>query len=134
MSPRSKRSRLVSLFPVKRHLEYSKIFKAKNSLVEKKAENEMVLSEFKFMENSASVFKLVGPILAKLDVKEAQMNVEKRIEFIGKEILRMETLETDFQSKVTEKKQNIMRLQEDYKRIVAVIQQAAQQQQQQTAQ
>jgi prefoldin beta subunit len=73
--------------------EYTKVFKAKQSLVEKKSENEMVFQEFQLMGADASVYKLVGPVLAKQDVPEAKGNVEKRIEFITKEIERMDHLE-----------------------------------------
>ena len=48
------------------------------------------------MSDDASVFKLVGPVLAKQDVVEAKGNVQKRIEYIGKEIDRMDKLEADF--------------------------------------
>jgi len=65
-------------------------------LVEKKSENELVLQEFKLMSVDASVYKLVGPVLAKQDVAESRTNVEKRIEFITKEIERMDKLEGDF--------------------------------------
>jgi len=87
--------------------EYTKVFSAKQSLVEKKSENEMVLAEFNLMSADASVYKLVGPILAKQDVAESKTNVEKRIEYITKEIGRMDKLEQDFQSKVEEKRNNI---------------------------
>ena len=76
--------------------EYTKVFRAKQQLVEKKRENEMVLQEFNLMSDGASVYKLVGPILAKQDVGESKANVEKRIEFITKEIERMDKLEGDF--------------------------------------
>lgn len=56
----------------------------------------MVLTEFGLLESSANIYKLVGPILAKQDKGEASSNVSKRIEFITKEIARMEQLETDF--------------------------------------
>lgn len=74
------------------------MFKAKQSLIEKKSENEMVLQEFNLMAADAAVYKLVGPVLAKQDVGESKANVEKRIEYIAKEIERMEKLEADFQS------------------------------------
>lgn len=48
------------------------------------------------MSEDAAVYKLVGPILAKQDVQEAKTNVEKRIDYITKEIERMDKLETDF--------------------------------------
>lgn len=84
----------------------------------------MVKSEFELMEPSANVYKLVGPILAKQDITEAKGNVEKRIEFITKEIERMDKLEVDFQAKVEEKKKNIMRLQDEARKIAAQMQQA----------
>lgn len=91
----------------------------------------MVLSEFNILETDASVYKLVGPILAKQDLAEAKTNVEKRIEFIGKEIERMDKLEIDFQAKVDERKKNIVKQQEDFKRLVMQMQQQAAAQQQQ---
>ena len=96
--------------------EYTKVYSAKQSLVEKKSENEMVLAEFNLMSADASVYKLVGPVLAKQDVNESKTNVEKRIEYITKEIERMDKLEQDFQSKVEERRANIQKLQEDMRR------------------
>lgn len=48
------------------------------------------------LKDDASVYKLVGPILAKQDLDECKNNVQKRIEFIDKEIARLATLETEF--------------------------------------
>jgi prefoldin beta subunit len=48
------------------------------------------------LNDSANVYKLVGPILAKQDLDECKNNVSKRIEFIDKEIARLATLETEF--------------------------------------
>lgn len=47
----------------------------KQSMTEKKSENEMVMAEFKMLDDDANVFKLVGPILAKQDLNEAKENV-----------------------------------------------------------
>jgi len=103
--------------------EYTKVYSAKQSLVEKKSENEMVLAEFNLMSADASVYKLVGPVLAKQDVGESKANVEKRIEYITKEIERMDKLEQDFQSKVEERRANIQKLQEDMRREIMKEQQ-----------
>jgi prefoldin beta subunit len=103
--------------------EYTKVYAAKQSLVEKKSENEMVLAEFNLMSADASVYKLVGPVLAKQDVAESKTNVEKRIEYITKEIERMDKLEQDFQSKVEERRANIQKLQEDMRREIMKEQQ-----------
>ena len=47
--------------------EYQKVVQGKRSMTEKKSENEMVLAELNLVvdEANATVFKLVGPILAK---------------------------------------------------------------------
>jgi prefoldin beta subunit len=84
--------------------------------VEKKSENEMVLQELNIMSGDAAVYKLVGPVLAKQDTHEAKTNVEKRIEYIAKEIERMDKLEGEFQGKVEEHRKGITKLQEDMRR------------------
>lgn len=85
----------------------------------------MVLAEFNLMSSSANVYKLVGPVLAKQEVNEAKGNVEKRIDFITKEIERMDKLESDFTAKIEEKRKNIIKLQQDAQREIMKQQQAA---------
>ena len=108
----------------------------KSTLTEKRQENDMVRQEFALLKEDAVVYKLVGPVLAKQDLSECKGNVQKRLEYIDKEIARQEQLETDFQSKVTDKTNNIKKMQNDLQRMVMQAQQAAQQaaQQQQTQQ
>lgn len=65
-------------------------------MLAKKAENEAVMAEFKMLDDGAKVYKLVGPVLAKQDLNDCKSNVSKRIEFIDKEVARLETLEADF--------------------------------------
>ena len=74
----------------------------------------MVIEEFKLLDDDANVYKLVGPILAKKDLGECKENVEKRLEFITKEILRLTAMESAFQAKLTEKSINIKKLQSDF--------------------
>jgi prefoldin beta subunit len=52
----------------------------------KKNENEMVKNELNFLEDSDIVYKLIGPILVKQENDDAKMTVEKRLEFISKEM------------------------------------------------
>jgi prefoldin beta subunit len=52
----------------------------------KKSEKEMVRSELNFLTEGDVIYKLVGPILVKQEHEEAKMNVDKRVEFIGKEM------------------------------------------------
>ena len=107
-------------------VEMQKLMQAKQSLSEKKHENELVQSEFKLMGDEAVVYKLVGPILAKQDVEEAKGNVEKRLEFLEKEIARTSTLMKDFEKKMEEKRASVMKIQENFKKAIALYQQTQQ--------
>nr|KJB69810.1 hypothetical protein B456_011G043400 [Gossypium raimondii] len=63
---------------------------AKNHQVRKKytiqlGENELVLKELDLLKEDANVYKLIGPVLVKQDLAEANANVRKRIEYISAE-------------------------------------------------
>jgi len=91
--------------------EYTKVVAGKRSLVEKKSENEMVLQELNLVKDDAAIiYKLVGPILAKQDLGEAKTNVKTRLDYITKEVDRMDHLEGEFNGKVEDKKRNIGKL------------------------
>ena len=92
--------------------EYQKVVQNKRSLTEKKSENEMVLSELNLIkdEESGTVYKLVGPILAKQDTVEAKTNVKTRLDYITKEVDRMDHLENEFIGKVEDKRKMIAKL------------------------
>ena len=93
--------------------EYNKVVQGKRSMTEKKNENEMVMSELNLVEDeaAATVYKLVGPILAKQDLEEAKTNVKTRLEYIQKEIDRMDHLEKEFLGKCEDLRKQIMQLQ-----------------------
>lgn len=64
---------------------------AKNHQVRKKytiqlGENELVLKELDLLNEGANVYKLIGPVLVKQDLAEANANVSKRIEYISAEL------------------------------------------------
>ena len=42
--------------------------------------------ELDLLEDEASVFKLIGPVLMKQDLEEAKQNVAKRLELIEREM------------------------------------------------
>ena len=46
----------------------------------------MVMNEMLFLEDSDIVYKLIGPVLVKQETDEAKMTVEKRLEFINREM------------------------------------------------
>ncbi|KAK6932216.1 Prefoldin beta-like [Dillenia turbinata] len=67
---------------------------AKNHQVRKKytiqlGENELVLKELDLLNEDANVYKLIGPVLVKQDLAEANANVRKRIDYISAELLRV---------------------------------------------
>ncbi|XP_047938546.1 prefoldin subunit 6-like isoform X1 [Salvia hispanica] len=64
----------------------------KNQQVKKKytiqlGENELVLKELDLLNEDTNVYKLIGPVLVKQDLAEANANVRKRIEYISAELL-----------------------------------------------
>jgi hypothetical protein len=44
------------------------------------------VQELALLSDDAKVYKLVGPVLVRQEVKEAQQTVDKRIDFIGGEL------------------------------------------------
>ena len=76
----------------------------------------MVLQELNLAdEDNATVYKLVGPILAKQDFMEAKTNVKTRLDYIQKEVDRMEHLEKEFTGKVEDKRRIIIKLQQEFR-------------------
>jgi prefoldin beta subunit len=61
----SKKLRMVSSVALILMVEYKKVLQSKQIMSEKKSENDVVLQEFKMLEDDANVYKLVGPVLAK---------------------------------------------------------------------
>jgi prefoldin beta subunit len=57
------------------------------------------------------VFKLVGPVLVKQDQVEAKSNVDKRLEFIGGEIKRIEAQLQEIEQKSEKKKSELVEIQ-----------------------
>uniref|UniRef100_A0A1I8ECA3 Probable prefoldin subunit 6 n=2 Tax=Wuchereria bancrofti TaxID=6293 RepID=A0A1I8ECA3_WUCBA len=74
-------------------------------------ENKLVKTELDLLEEGATVYKLIGPVLFKQDLTEAKQNVEKRIDYIIAEINRLEQTIADAGTKQENQKQTVMRLQ-----------------------
>ena len=49
----------------------------------------LAAQELELLEEDASVFKLIGPVLVKQELVEVKNNVSKRIEFIKNDISRL---------------------------------------------
>ncbi|KAG2161738.1 hypothetical protein VTO58DRAFT_109772 [Aureobasidium pullulans] len=86
---------------------------ARQKLESQQQENKGVKSEFANLDDDANIYKLVGPILLKQDATEAKSTVDGRLEFIDKEINRIEKQISDIQAKSEEKKMAVFQLQTD---------------------
>ena len=64
------------------------------------------------MNEDANVYKLIGPVLVKQDMAEANANVKKRIEYISAELKRLDSTVQDLEDKQNSKKETIMKLQQ----------------------
>ncbi|XP_068658531.1 prefoldin subunit 6 [Aristolochia californica] len=90
---------------------------AKNHQVRKQytiqlGENELVLKELDLLDEHANVYKLIGPVLVKQDLAEANANVRKRIEYISAELKRLDGTLQDLEEKQNSKKDMILKLQQ----------------------
>ncbi|EOY27715.1 Prefoldin 6 isoform 2 [Theobroma cacao] len=84
---------------------------AKNHQVKKKytiqlGENELVLKELDLLNEDANVYKLIGPVLVKQDLAEANANVRKRIE------KRLDASLQDLEEKQYSKREAILKVQQ----------------------
>ncbi|XP_008783941.1 prefoldin subunit 6 [Phoenix dactylifera] len=90
---------------------------AKNHQVRKQytiqlGENELVLKELELLNENANVYKLIGPVLVKQDLAEANANVRKRIEYISAELKRLDGTLQDLEDKQNSKRDSILKLQQ----------------------
>ncbi|KAL7409354.1 Prefoldin beta-like protein [Mrakia frigida] len=116
MSDQSLETRLEEATVVFQKLQsdLSKAVEARQRLDSQRSENEGVLKEFALLQPHNTVYKLIGPGLVKQDQEEAKTNVDKRLEFINKEILRLEDSLKDLSSRSEKKKLEIVALQGQY--------------------
>ncbi|KAK0308904.1 Prefoldin subunit 6 [Friedmanniomyces endolithicus] len=72
--------------------------------------------EFAGLADDAVIYKLVGPVLLKQDTSEAKSTVDGRLDYIEKEIKRVETNIKDVQVRSEGKKTEIMQMQSQMQR------------------
>ena len=72
--------------------DISKAQQNRQQFVQQYSENDMVMKELELLEDEASVFKLIGPVLIKQDPVEAKANVSKRLDYIRAESCVDETI------------------------------------------
>ncbi|PQE32389.1 prefoldin subunit 6 protein [Rutstroemia sp. NJR-2017a WRK4] len=84
---------------------------SRQKLESQQQENKGVQKEFSALASDSNIYKLVGPVLLKQDKTEAIMAVDGRLEFIEKEIKRVEAAIKDIQDKSDGLKMEIIQLQ-----------------------
>ncbi|MCJ1391644.1 hypothetical protein MMC18_004509 [Xylographa bjoerkii] len=84
---------------------------ARQKLESQQQENKGVQKEFANLAEDANIYKLIGPVLLKQDRGEAILAVDGRLEFIEKEIKRVEKQITDIQDESEKKRMAVYQLQ-----------------------
>ncbi|XP_039004430.1 prefoldin subunit 6-like [Hibiscus syriacus] len=75
-------------------------------------ENELVLKELDLLNEDANVYKLIGPVLVKQGLAEANANFGKRIEYISAELKRLDGSLQDLEEKQHSKREAILKVQQ----------------------
>ncbi|KZS91762.1 Prefoldin [Sistotremastrum niveocremeum HHB9708] len=74
-------------------------------------ENEQVKKEFAQLKEHNTVYKLIGPVLVKQEQSSAKANVDNRLEFIRREMKRIEASIVDLEQKSDAKRTELVQLQ-----------------------
>ncbi|OJJ51401.1 hypothetical protein ASPZODRAFT_127470 [Penicilliopsis zonata CBS 506.65] len=91
--------------------ELEGLIDARQKLESQQQENKGVQDEFASLDGDANIYKLVGPVLLKQDKSEAMMAVNGRLDFIEKEIKRIEDQIQESQEKSDKKRTEIVQFQ-----------------------
>lgn len=89
---------------------------ARQKLEAQLTENNIVNEELSLLDNSNTVYKLIGPVLVKQDLEEAKSTVNKRLQYINGEIKRYETMLKDLEQRSEQQRTSLTKLQQDYQR------------------
>ncbi|KAF6219158.1 hypothetical protein HO133_004983 [Letharia lupina] len=84
---------------------------ARQRLESQQQENKGVQKEFSTLPSTSAIYKLVGPVLLKQERSEAVMAVEGRLDFIDREIKRLEKQIQETQTESESKKMEVYQLQ-----------------------
>ncbi|KAK3720558.1 Prefoldin subunit 6 [Vermiconidia calcicola] len=87
------------------------LVQARQKLESQFTENKGVQKEFSNLDDDAKIYRLTGPVLLKQDTTEAKSTVDSRLEYIEKEIQRVEGKIKALQQQCEGKRTEIMRLQ-----------------------
>ncbi|XP_042875502.1 prefoldin subunit 6-like [Penaeus japonicus] len=81
-------------------------------------ENKVVKEELDLIDDSAVVYKLIGPSLIRQDLEEARQNVNKRIDYIQQEIKRHENSMQKLEKEAEGKRDNLNKIQQQMQQLI----------------
>jgi len=87
----------------------------RSKLLSQKNENDMVKKEMDLLDDSAVVFKLVGPVLVKQELDDAKLNVANRLKYITAELDKIEKQAKDLETAQRASRDKVMQLQETFR-------------------
>ncbi|EEZ99517.1 prefoldin subunit 6 [Tribolium castaneum] len=94
--------------------ELQKAISTRQQLDSQLNENMIVKDELEILPKDAKVYKSVGPVLIKTELVEARQNVGKRMDYIKKEISRVDDLITSIEKKQDVHREALQKLQHQF--------------------
>ena len=101
-------------------VELQKHHESLRQLTAQKSENDSVKLEFEKLEASAKIWKLTGPLMVLQETDEAKANVDKRIDFISKELEKVESMIKKTESEFESKRQDLIQIQTQLQSVAPV--------------
>ncbi|XP_018569486.1 prefoldin subunit 6 [Anoplophora glabripennis] len=94
--------------------ELQKAIQTRQQLDGQLNENEIVKQELDLLPSDGKVYKSVGPVLIKTELIEAKQNVSKRMDYITKEIKRVDDLIGNLEKKQDSHREALQKLQHQF--------------------
>ncbi|KAL1517321.1 hypothetical protein ABEB36_001100 [Hypothenemus hampei] len=91
--------------------ELHKTIQARKLLDSQLNENTVVKEELNLLPPDGKVYKSVGPVLIKTELVEAKQNVNKRIDYINKELKKVDELIASLEKKMDGHTESLQKLQ-----------------------
>ncbi|XP_054151444.1 prefoldin subunit 6-like [Melozone crissalis] len=93
--------------------ELGRAVAARQKLETQLTENNIVQEELNLLDESTTIFKLLGPVLVKQDLEEAKNTVGKRLEYISGEMKRYEQQMQELERRSEQQRELLGRLQQE---------------------
>ncbi|KAK4527384.1 hypothetical protein GAYE_SCF39G5306 [Galdieria yellowstonensis] len=91
--------------------EIGKLFNNKQILTAQLRENELVKTEVDLLDESSTIYKLVGPVMVTQDYAEVKNTVASRIDYLKTELEKVDRKLESLESKAEEHRKVLMELQ-----------------------